>query len=205
MQLFYEFRLDENTSSESSALFTNFAALELLCNSLYGSVVGYALEGARTTPKRYVDQEENEVCGEFVISFQEGVLLTAKHWQSYLERYVVSSNELHTLALHVWDTIRRTPHELLVDTFLLAPQHDLFGYGEIFKRNQYPSSNTIFLSPFRASRRQELIEFIRRVQWVEVIERAKNIGSFHRATLLLAFRSAHLVKRLKLLVKYRSR
>lgn len=187
---------DENTSSELSALFTNFTAMELLCNSPYGSVVGYyTSEDGRPTPQRHVDQQENAAYGEFVAPFQEGVLLAAQHWQSYLERYVVSSNELNAMALHVWDTLRRAPVEGLVDVYLRTPQHDIFGYGEIFKRNQYPSLSSILLSPILASRRRQLVEFIRRVQWSEAIKNAKDIGMIHRAVLLLAFRSAHLVKR----------
>lgn len=186
---------DENTSSGSTALFTNFAAMELLCNSPFGSVVGYTLEDGRTNPQRHVDQEENAAYDEFVGPFQEGVLLAARHWQSYLERYVVSSDELRTMALHTWDKLRRVPDEGLVDAYLRTPQQDIFVYGEIFKRSQYPSLRTIFLSPFLASRRQQLIEFIRRVQWSEAIENAKDIGLLHRGVLLLTFRAAHLVKR----------
>lgn len=187
---------DENASSEVSSLFTNFAALELLCNSPFGSVVGYCtLEDGRTTPQRHVDKQENAAYSEFVAPFQEGVLLAAQHWKSYLERYVVSSNELQAMGLHVWDTLRRAPLEGLVDVYLRTPQHDIFGYGEIFKRSQYPSFSTILLSPILSSRRRQLIEFIRRVQWSEAIENAKDIGMVHRAVLLLAFRSAHLVKR----------
>ncbi|EPL0755725.1 hypothetical protein ACLN3I_32340 (plasmid) [Pseudomonas aeruginosa] len=186
---------DENTSSASNSLFTNFAAMELLCNSPRGSVVWYSLDDGHAKAQRHVDREENAAYDEFVKPFQEGVLLAAKHWQSYLERYVVSSSELHTVALHVWDKLRRTPEHGLVEAYLRTPQQDIFGYGEIFSRNQYPSLSTIFLSPILAARRRELIEFIRRVQWSEAIENAKEIGPIHRTVLLLAFRAAHLVKR----------
>lgn len=187
--------IDENTTSASNSLFTNFAAMELLCNSPHGSVVRYTLDDGGVKARRHVDQEENAAYDEFVKPFQEGVLLAAKHWQSYLERYVVSSNELHIVALHVWDKLRRTPDAGLVEAYFRTPQQDIFGYGEIFSRNQYPSLRTIFLSPILASRRRKLIEFIRRVQWSEAIENAKEIGPIHRTVLLLAFRAAHLVKR----------
>lgn len=186
---------DENTSRAPNSLFANFAAMELLCNSPSGSVFGYSLDDGYVKAQRHVDKEENATYDEFVKPFQEGVLLAAKHWQSYLERYVVSSNELHMVALHVWDKLRRTPEQGLVEAYLCTPQQDIFGYGEIFSRNQYPSLSTIFLSPILAARRRELIEFIRRVQWSEAIENAKEIGPIHRTVLLLAFRSAHLVKR----------
>ena len=196
---------DENATIEPTALFTNFAAMELLCNSPRGSVVGYTLEDGCVKAQRHVDKEENAAYDEFVKVFQEGVLLAAKHWQSYLERYVVSSNELHTVALHVWDKLRRTPDEGLVEAYLRTPQQDIFGYGEIFSRSQYPSLSTIFLSPILASRRRQLIEFIRRVQWSEAIEHAKEIGPLHRTVLLLAFRAAHLVKRAALRARLANR
>ncbi|MCG9032998.1 hypothetical protein [Laribacter hongkongensis] len=196
---------DENVTIEPTALFANFAAMELLCNSPRGSVVGYNLEDGCVKAQRHVDKEENAAYDEFVKVFQEGVLLAAKHWQSYLERYVVSSNELHTVALHVWDKLRRTPDEGLVEAYLRTPQQDIFGYGEIFSRSQYPSLSTIFLSPILASRRRQLIEFIRRVQWSEAIEHAKEIGPLHRIVLLLAFRAAHLVKRATLRARLANR
>lgn len=196
---------DENTSNEPTELFTNFAAMELLCNTPYGSVVGYASEDGRTIPQRHIDQEENAAYVDFVGPFQEGVLLAAQHWQSYLERYAVSSNELLTMALRVWDTLRRAPDKGLVDVYLRTPQHDIFGYGEIFKRSQYPSLSTIFLSPILTARRRQLIEFIRRVQWSEAIANAKDISSLHRSALLLAFRAANLVKIAGLKVKLAKR
>jgi FMN phosphatase YigB (HAD superfamily) len=192
---------DENNTDEPTALFTNFAAMELLCNSPCGSVIGYTLEDGCITPQRHVDEDENAAYDEFVGPFQEGVLLAAQHWQSYIERYVVSSNDMSTMALHVWDTLRRAPDEGLVDVYLRTPQHDIFGYGDIFKKNQYPSLSTIFLSPILPTRRLQLIEFIRRVQWSEAIKNAKDIGPFHRSTLLLAFRAANLLKRTVLNIK----
>jgi hypothetical protein len=169
--------------------------MELLCNSANGSVVGYTMENGRTNPLRYVDQDESDAHYEFVGPFQDGVLLAAKHWQTYIERYVVSSNELHKMALHIWDTLRSSPDGELVDVYLRAPQQDLFGYGDIFKRNQYPSLVTIFLSPILTSRRRLLIEFIRRVQWSEAIEKSKNLGYFHRKLLFNIFLMANFIGR----------
>jgi hypothetical protein len=196
---------DENTACEPSSLFTNFAAMELLCNSPHGSVVGYSEEGGRIGPQRQFDSLEYAEHGEFVGPFQEGVLLAAQHWQVYLERYVVSSNELHVVALQVWDKLRSAPDEGLVETYLRTPQHDMFGYGEIFIRSQYPSLNTILLSPFLGARRRQLFDFIRRVQWSEAIENAKDIAPLHRKLLILTFRTAHLVKRAVLKIRLAKR
>ncbi|GGY29292.1 hypothetical protein GCM10011289_35400 [Paludibacterium paludis] len=197
---------DENKSNEPSALFANFAAMELLCNSPHGSVIGYSnIKDSCTIPQRQVNQEENEAYDEFVGVFQDGVLLAAQHWESYLKRYVVSSNELQVMALHVWTSLRKTPPDGLVNIFLHTPQHDVFGYGEIFKRNEYPSLVDILLSIILPNKRKKLIEFIRRVQWSEAIESAKGISPLHRTALLLAFRVANVIKKLYLQLKLAKR
>jgi len=186
---------NENTSREAIALFTNFSAMEMLCNSPNGSVTGYTRKDGQTIPIRQIDCEENSSHKEFIAPFQKGVILATKHWQPYLASYVVSSHELRDLALNIWDTLRRTPSEDLVDVYLHTPQHDIFGYGEVFNRCRYPSLSTILLSPFWATRRRRLINFIRRVQWDEAIKHAKDIHPIHRFLLLLSFRAANIVKR----------
>jgi hypothetical protein len=186
---------DQNISDDSGALFTNFAAMELICSSRGGSVIGYTSEAGRTIPLRNQDQKEEAAYLDVVEPFQRGVLLAARKWTYCINRYALSSNELHKVALRAWDTLRRTPDEFLVKLFFDTPQQDFFGYGEIFHRGRYPSLSTIFLSPFLPAKRTQLIEFIRRVQWTEAIANAKDIGMLHRSLLLLAFRAAHIVKR----------
>lgn len=193
---------NENTDCDQNSLFTNFAAMEFLCNSPHGSVVGYSLGDGGVKAKRHVEEEENAIYDEFVMLFQEGVLLAGKHWQSYLEQYGVSSNELRALASSVWDKLRRTPSEGLVEAFLQTPHQDLFGYGEIFKRYQYPSLSTIFLSLIIPSKRRQLIEFIRRVQWTEAIKLTKELGFLNRFFLILIFRFAHILKKLVIRINF---
>jgi hypothetical protein len=49
----------------------------------------------------------------------------------------------------------------------------------------------------------ELVEFIRRVQWVEAVLYAKDIGILHKRILVCAFKGAHFVKKLSLKIKSR--
>jgi len=186
---------DENKSNELSPFLSNFAAMEWLCNSPLGSVVGYSTEGSCLVPQRFINFEEQSTYQDFLEPFQAGVLLAAKHWQPYIERYVVSSNELQSIGMSVWDKLCSTPNENFVEAFLKTPQHDVFGYGDIFNRKKYPSILTIILAPIIKSRRRELIEFVRRVQWVAVVENAKDIGFLNRSLLVRLFRLAHVVKK----------
>lgn len=191
---------DENHSPEFCNLFENFAALELLCGSPKGSVVGFRRTNGKMIPQRYIVEAENAAFEDFTKHFQEGVLLATRHWQRYLERYVVTGAELRDAALHIWETLRRTPGRDLAELFMQMPQQDVFGFGDIFKRNQLPSVSTILLAPIFKSRRRRLIEFIRRVQWSAAIDHVQGVGRFHRSILVLTFRLANLVKRSRIKV-----
>ena len=193
---------DENLNNSPMALFENFAAMEMLCSSPNGSVIKYERQEDIVAPQRHIDDEENSAFDEFTKHFQDGVILATRHWGHYIERYAVSSDEMRDTALHIWDTLRRAPSNQLVETFIRGAQHDFFGYGEMFRRDQFPSIGTILLSPFLPSRRQQLIEFIRRVQWSEAIEKARGISRTHRFMLVTTFRLANRIKRARMRIKY---
>ena len=186
---------NENHSNESAELFEIFAALEMICASPHGSVVGYIREGEQVVPRRQVSCEENAAYDDFSLHFQQGVLLAVRQWRPFLERYVVSSDELRGIALRVWARLRSSPGNCLAETFLNTPQHDIFGFGQIFSRNQVPTLLAIYSAPFLKSRRREVIDFVRRVQWAAAIEQMQNIGSFHRWSLVQVFRAANRIKR----------
>ena len=137
---------DENLSNAFSSFFESAATLEMLCSSPNGRVVGYSRESGQTIPQRHILEEENAAFENFTRYFQDGVLLAAKHWQPYLERYVVSGAELRSTALHIWNTMRRAPSKDLVGILMQTPQNNVFDYGELFKKNQLPS-NTMFWAP----------------------------------------------------------
>ncbi|WP_197538735.1 hydrolase [Azoarcus sp. KH32C] len=186
---------NENLCDESIELFEIFAALEMLCTSSRGSVVGYGREDQYVTPRRQVSLEENAAYDDFSLHFQQGVLLAVRQWQPFLERYVVSSVELRSCALRVWAGLRSGPGSTLAETFLNTPQHDIFGFGQIFSRNQVPALGAIYAAPFVKSRRREVIDFVRRVQWSAAIEHMQGIGPFHRWSLVQVFRVANRIKR----------
>lgn len=186
---------DETLSYEFCDLFENFSVLELLSSSPNGSVVGYEGVGSEIIPQRQIIDEENYAFSNFTEYFQAGVLLAARHWQSYFESYVVTGNELREAALHIWDSLRRKPSRDLAEVFIETPQHDVFGFGDIFKKNRLPSVATILLAPILEKRRRELFDFIRRVQWSAVATHARDIGFVQRRMLAATFYLANWFKR----------
>jgi FMN phosphatase YigB (HAD superfamily) len=193
---------NENISSELNQLFEVFSALEMICSSPYGSVVGYLRDGDRVVCQREISVEENLAYESFSADFQRGVLFATDHWRPYLEAYVVTAAELRDSALKVWETLRHSPGKSLASVFMQSPQHDVFGFNELFARSQVPPIITILLAPINSSKRRELIAFIRRVQWSAAIENLQNIGRFHRISLLITFRIANQIKLLRMKLRH---
>ena len=135
---------DERVDADTGQLFEAFAVLEMLCTSNLGSAEKYVRSQGKVTAHRNVCAEENSSHSEFSVHFQEGVALAAQVWGPYLERYVVGAAELHASAVHVWKKLSVNPNPDLAKIFIQTPQHDVFGFGDIFQKNQAPALSTIF-------------------------------------------------------------
>lgn len=194
---------NENADDTLNALFEVFSALEMLCSSPNGSVSGYQRKDDVISPVRDVTREENITFTGFTSHFQKGVVCATQLWRPLLDAYNVNANELRAPGLKVWDVMRLRPPQSLASIFMQTPQHDIFGFGEIFSRNQVPSMATVFMSPFLGSKRQKLIEFVRRVQWTAAIDNMQDLSWLHRKVLLITFQAANEIKLLRMTVKYK--
>jgi len=90
------------------------------------------------------------------------------------------------------------PDADLAKIFIHTPQHDVFGFGDIFQKNQAPALSTIFLSPFSSTARRQVMDYIRRVQWTSGIKHLNGIGPVHKAVLIALFTVANAVKRYRM-------
>ena len=189
---------DERYDTDTDKLFEAFAVLEMICSSPNGSVEGYARDGGGVSACRNISTDENAAYDGFARYFQDGVVLAAEVWRPFLERYVVTSADLHASARRVWEVLCVAPSPQLARLFLETPQHDVFGFGDFYSRNQAPSMATIFAAPFRRSARSEVLEFVRRVQWTSGVRHLRGVGPLHRQTLVVLFTMANLVKRYRM-------
>ena len=192
---------NENISQKPSKLFENFSSMEMLCNSQLGSVVGYKTEDDNIFPDRLINEKENMSHEAFTRPFQEGVLIASQIWAKYIHSHVISSNEIKSNSLDAWESLRKNPSNQFTHTYLSSPQIDVFGYGDIFERNKFPSLSTILLSPISSSRRNKLIDFVRRVQWSAAITQAEELGLAHKSLLLGIFYLANISKRTLLRIR----
>lgn len=196
---------DENTEDSLNKLFEVFSAMEMICSSPNGSVVGYRREGGKVVPVREISADENIAYFKFSKGFQQGVGFSAERWALYLNAYVVSSMELREIAMKVWEGFRRSPPDMLARVFMQTPQHDAFGFGEMFSKDNYPSLATIFLSPFNKIRRRETLSFVRRVQWTAGVDSANELTWVHRKTLSLVFSLANYLKILRMKMRHKKK
>jgi len=194
---------DERVDANTGKLFEAFAVLEMLCTSNMGSTEKYVRSQGKVTAYRNVSAEENSSHSEFSVHFQEGVALAAQIWGPYLERYVVGSAELRASAVHVWKKLSVNPDADLAKIFIHTPQHDVFGFGDIFQKNQAPALSTIFLSPFNSTSRRQVMDYIRRVQWTSGVKHLNGVGSIHRFVLVALFTVANKVKRYRMMYRKR--
>jgi FMN phosphatase YigB (HAD superfamily) len=181
-----------------------YAVIEMLCNSDSGSVVGYSDGGGVVCAEKNIDALENNSYNDFAKYFQEGVLAASPLLNNYINRYVVSPSEMRDLALNIWYIAGSNPEKELVDVFMTSSQHDMFSFGDIFKRSDLPSLAVIFKSFFIKKHRKSVIQFVGRVQWTAAIRKMNGVGMIHRNVLMLIFVVANFYRRCKVKFKNRS-
>ena len=182
-------------------LFESFEPLELLCNSASGSTVAYERQPDGTVvPVREEHPSKSSIVDAYVRHFQDGVAFAAAHWAPSLSAYAVSAQELRSLALNVWNQIANTPSSKLVEAYYASPQHDLFGFGDLFDRAEVPSLGALVLGLVHRDKRHEVINYIRRTQWSTAVHELR-IGRIHKMALLTVLNAAKLYKRLVLMRK----
>ena len=185
---------NENLSPEFIELFENFAVMEWLSSSSLGTVTNYHDQFGFVEACRLIDKDEMKSNQEYVKHFQEGVLHAASRWRPYIESYVLSSSEIRGLAMEIWKNFCFEPNPDLADFFMRTPQQDIFCYGGSFDKNSAPSLKEIFESLYSKSKRNQLIEFIRRLQWSAGINSLENLTWINRRVLYFLFRIANGIK-----------
>jgi len=192
---------DESLNADTGKLFESFAVLEMLCTSNKGSTEKYVRSQGQVEAYRNVSDEENSSFYQFSSHFQEGVALAAKTWGPYLERYVVSAAELNSSAVHIWNKLSENPVTELAKIFIETPQHDIFGFGDIFQKNKAPKLPTIIYSLINKSARRQVLDYIRRVQWTSGIKQLEGISFLHKSVLIGLFKLANAIKRHRMKTK----
>jgi FMN phosphatase YigB (HAD superfamily) len=192
----FAFGPDERKEKDMD-FFETFEPLELLCNSAFGSVSGYKMEGGKVVPVREINDQENSVIERFTRHFQNGVVAAATIQRPIIRNHAVLSFEMRDAALRVWKELASRPPKQLIEAYYAAPQHDVFGFGGFFDRGQAPSIGMLCQALFRRKQREMVIQYVRRTQWVSALDGLK-IGFANRMALGAVFWLAHRYKRLQM-------
>ncbi|MDI9348934.1 MAG: hypothetical protein QM537_02900 [Candidatus Symbiobacter sp.] len=183
-------------------LFESFAAMEALCQSRAGAVVGYERVGDHIAPMRPVSAAEKIAHDRFTAPYQAGVIEAARQAARLLPLYGQSGDKLRPAALAIWKKIQTAPPEQLAQEILSLPQQDIFGLGDQFVMRDVPPVKQILKSIIFPSERRNVLHYLRRAQWGAAMAANKDLGFLHRLLLVVMFRAANGIK--ILLMWYRS-
>jgi predicted HAD superfamily hydrolase len=121
--------LNSSESEHCADLFAAVAPLEMLCNSSFGSVIGYNVGKGRACAERIVDDAENNVVDRYVTHFQRGVVESAERLSEIIRVHAISSVELRPMGIQIWESIIRKPNSAVVHAYFQLNHNEQFGVG----------------------------------------------------------------------------
>ncbi len=115
--------------SHFSDLFRTVAPIEMLCNSPDGSVIGYKVSDCSVIANRIVDAAESAVFDRYIKHFQEGVIGAVADMAEIIRVNALSSRELRSHAVKVWEGIIRIPNPAVATAYFQLHHNEQFGLG----------------------------------------------------------------------------
>ena len=130
---------DANTSKDYLDLLDAVSVIEMLCNSPYGSVMGYEFgDKGQVVAHKLVNEQENKVFYNFGTYFQQGVLSVTNTWGHYCDAYVIRRKELRDPACRIWHELVLRPSIELSQAYAELHHNEIFGVGGFsFQRAMY--------------------------------------------------------------------
>lgn len=172
-----------NETPSDAALLDFVAPIEMLCNSVNGSVREYHRLGGRVEVLRQIDQEENAVFFACARHFQQGVLDSVPLWADFLRTHAYTASEVRPLALERWREIIHRPPTFLARAYFQLNHNETFGVGGFDDKRNQLSLFDLAAGFVSARRRDEVNRFLARIGWIPGMLARPDIGPAFRATL----------------------
>lgn len=189
---------DVNRTPDDQNLLAGVTSLEMLCNSLNGSVVGYEIDDQGISRAvRLVDSEENEVFHDFTGYFQQGVKRAAGCWANFVDSHVISSDELQNPGREIWRRLVHNPQQPLVEAHASLRYNEVFGLGTFVDKGAVPPIGQLFFSLVHRRTRHKVIQFITQNPQPAMIWRRQDLGLAHRAVTTAMLRAAWFYARVR--------
>jgi FMN phosphatase YigB (HAD superfamily) len=189
---------DEKESIDENYCHRHYTAMNLIFKPPRRTIAGNTSDYDHTKENRYDDERENVALDEFTRQFQDGILLSAKIWQPYLERYVVSSDDLHKIAVPAWKKLCK-----ILDQYLLTAHFHQIQKASV--ENNIPitffkslSFFKIIFSYFPSSRQPSLFDTKCKNKGVSFIGKSRHPRSLNQ-------RLVNIFYRIKLISKIRNK
>ncbi|ADE16649.1 Haloacid dehalogenase domain protein hydrolase [Nitrosococcus halophilus Nc 4] len=142
------------------------APVEMLCNSPYGSVIGYEIGKDSVRVHRHVDEGENQIYEACVRHFQAGVLDSVSFWADFLRTHAYSSDELRPMALDIWSEIIQRPPPFLAQAYFQLNHNETFGTGGFSNKQRMLTSGEVLKAFISRKHREKLHQFLMENGWV---------------------------------------
>jgi len=188
---------DANMANDYVELLDAVSIIEMLCNSLHGSVTAYERDSnGLMRAVRLVDEEENKVHREFVGHFQRGVLAACEVWADYVDSHVITSAELRGPGCVIWRELVKNAHCDLAQTYASLSHNEVFGVGGFVDKSVVPSPTQLIQGLFSARIRRDVILYVRQTQWIAGITARDDLGPIHKLMLVGVLYLAKIYKRI---------
>ncbi|WP_240761798.1 HAD hydrolase-like protein [Nitrosococcus wardiae] len=142
------------------------APVEMLCNSPYGSVIGYEIDKEDVQIHRHVDEGENQIYEACIRHFQAGVLDSVPFWADFLRTHAYSSDELRPMSLDIWSEIIQRPPSFLAQAYFQLNHNETFGTGGFSNKQQMLASGDVLKAFISRKHREKLHQFLMENGWV---------------------------------------
>lgn len=107
--------------------------LEMLCNALSGSTIGYKQEKSRVVAIKKAEDAEDNVFNKYTRDFQSGIKHAIVSLIDYVAIHALTSEELKTNSKNIISGLLQNPPAIIAQAFFELTHNETFGTGEYQK------------------------------------------------------------------------
>lgn len=139
--------------------------LEMLCNSLNGSTIGYENRNGKVFAKKEINSSENSVFFKYTKYFQEGVCSFTKDFCEFLKNYAVSSSELRPYSIKILEILVNNPSKIIAEAYFNLNHNETFGVGCFEDKKKFLSKINEAREIYFSGDRENFNKFLVSTSW----------------------------------------
>jgi len=160
------YAFDQNLETENWTV-NEVGPLEMLCNALSGSTVGYKKEASAVVAIKKEEAAEDSVFINYTRDFQEGVKLAIKPLIDYVAIHALTSHDLKSSSQRLINGMIKNPPSIIAKAFFELTHNETFGTGE-YQKMEVNSDFINALSKKMGSYLHSYVaDYIKHIRWPE--------------------------------------